>query len=484
LTARKTKEELFQDATDRARRYARFHQGKSGRPFTEEEISDAAVDGYLQVLSVWAGSVVIDDEYLGRAVEAALGRQRRQQNRARFAESYDDGDERQNETIEPRVSTQRALVHPDSNVAREIAKLLERFEEEIYHAIRGGGLFRTQEVRMSGDHLREVAMSFAQSVAPVPRRASSEELRLWNELSPDDRRGQIDATRALYEGSDASRVAAGDAIPTDSYRLVRAAYWRDAKVTGVERRTIGFMRQRLRRAEELARSGRGAGYFAQVPSRTLQLWIVRRARGKDAQLTGDATIDAGLSRRDRLLVLDEKSYYRPTVEKLVELAGLTSVDVELAVECIAEYRRRRLVVRCAVCDAQGLASEWLECNHNRPKFDARGRQVAGVDLRGRGGRTPREALMLKVGASKGFEKLRFVDYSGDRRIQDAASRLAAWALRVLGLDPSVRHVLERIRARQLSRQIAKVLKSERIAPSSGERHPAFRRKRGTGRRAK
>src|SRR5689334_8806246 len=240
---------LIQEARACAARYASFHKGVSGMGFSRQQIEDAAVDAALDTLAAWAGSEPVDDQYLPRRIEAALGGIRRARTRAQQHTTFREEDDEHSQTstsssrgvdevahnegrtpesvVRSPRPRRRAVLRPAPDDARQIAKQLEAFENEIYQAIRSGALFRVSQFTLSGDYLLGVTKQFAWRVAPVPRRARREDVRAWRALTSVDRDRQIDATRSWYEGDDDARAQAQAVVHRDEFRLVRAVFWRD-----------------------------------------------------------------------------------------------------------------------------------------------------------------------------------------------------------------------------------------------------------------
>jgi hypothetical protein len=172
----------------------------------------------------------------------------------------------------------------------------------------------------------------------------------------------------------------------------------------------------------------------------------------------------------------ERSIYRGLFEDIAEHSRLANVNTPAApaannfdahTAALVRWRARHIVARCQQCSP---GEDWCECQHTIPRFVG-GKQVAGIDLRARGRRKDRLDLQFRFG-SKLDMKQPPTNYSATYLRDDAAGRLVTEALRLRGIDSSVRHVLQDERGIELGRQIAAALVDfERVDGELREKEP-------------
>jgi hypothetical protein len=494
--------EVQRKAQELTNSHAAYQKQKFGRNYSAEDRREAAIDAAIAALG---SGVPLDDALIRAKVEAALAERRRDVDRPRHgpavAELVSDGGLDPEQLLERRraleqsgvgpgmVVAPRAKVELPEKVPKQIADCLKAFERQVYHAIRSGALFRSRLVRVEHCHLKSIAFDFELSVLGSPKEPSAEDCAAWRALAQDERVRQIEATRDLYEGDAAARDQALQLVSGPEYRLVRSVFWRDGEINGEWTPGVVAVRRALREAEVSARTGSWNEMLAEVPATTLQRWIARLARRRSVDPGPFVRAAAALDDHQRQLVIDERTIYRRALRDVAQLAAV-EINVDAEADRMAAFRRKILVVNCPLCSPE---SQWADCIHNAPEFDDKGAQIPGrafesggevvvvpsVDFRGRGRRKPRQPMLFKWGASAEIvDRLPYVDHSSERRMEDAAERLATRLLNQVGIEPGVRHIGRRTKTRTRTRRIDRILREMHAANEKpdGSRHPAFRKR--------
>lgn len=166
---------------------------------------------------------------------------------------------------------------------------------------------------------------------------------------------------------------------------------------------------------------------------------------------------ARASRVEKLREQERRMYLHGA--RIVASHARVTIDMDWVADQLVDFRQREIKVQCSICAPTSL---WVKCEHTAPIFE-KGVQVGGVDLRGRGRRSKRGPLLLS------FNDGPHVDHN-NYQAEDAAARLSTELLRLCGVDPYVKHTLERQREKASERERASFIRDWRAGRvQSGER---------------
>jgi hypothetical protein len=164
--------------------------------------------------------------------------------------------------------------------------------------------------------------------------------------------------------------------------------------------------------------------------------------------------------------LRERRLYLRGIRMVVQRAGV-EVEPGKVIDELVSFRTRELNVQCPLCAPSSL---WVICEHTKPVFKG-GKLVSGIDLRGRGRRSRRWPLLMSFNGGPHVDRSNYL-------AEDAAARLSTELLRLCGVDPYVKHTLERLREKAKQRERASFIRDWHAGRvQSGERARAKARER-------